>query len=305
MPAAPALTGARLALAVVLNVTVGVTWGATYSIARIVTEAGFHPFGMTLWQGLGGGIILFALCLARRRLPRLTPRHLRFYLICGLLGTAAPSAVWFWVAPKLQSGIVAITAALVPIVTLALALAFRVERFEAKRALGIGLGFAAMLLIILPETSLPERGMVLWVLVSLAIPICYSTENMVITLLRPPAMDTLALLCGMMWAAALIMLPLVTVSGGWVEVAGPWDEAHWFLLLLIVLNALSYGLFLELLRMAGPVFAAQEGYVITVAGIVWGILIFGESHSGWVWAAVAVMFSGFALVSPRSRDQAR
>ncbi|MSP82635.1 MAG: DMT family transporter [Alphaproteobacteria bacterium] len=295
------LSGRRLAGAIALLVAVGLTWGSSYSIAKIVTEAGFDPLGMTLWQGLGGGIALGFVGLVRRRLPPLRLTYLRFYLLCGFLGTALPSAVWFWVAPKLQSGIVAISAALVPLVTLALALAFRVERFEPKRALGIGLGLAAILLIVVPESGLPDPAMVGWMLLSLIIPACYAAENMVLTIMRPPRIDSLTLLCGMLLANGIIMLPVVVLTDGWIDLAGPWTSTHWYFALLVTVNAVSYAMFIELIRIAGPVFAAQEGYVITASGVLWGILVFSEMHSIWVWLAIGVMFAGFALVSPRRR----
>ena len=36
-----------------------------------------------------------------------------------------------------------------------------------------------------------------------------------------------------------------------------------------------------------------------VAGVAWGIVIFGEQHSLWVWAALGLMLVGLALVTPR------
>ncbi len=302
---APRLGGFRLAYAIALMLFVGVTWGSTYSIAKFVTEAGLHPFGMTLWQGLGGGLLLLVICLVRRRLPPLTVRHIRFYVLCGTLGTALPSCVWFWIAPKLQSGMVAITGAMVPLVTLGLALAFRVERFEPVRALGIVLGLGSILLIVLPETSLPDRAMVGWVVVSLAIPVCYSSENMVLTLLRPPRIDSVALLCGMLLTGAVLMAPVVAATGTWFGLGPPWSPAEGWFIVLILLNALSYFSFMELIRMTGPVFAAQEGYVITISGVLWGIYAFDEAHSGWIWLAMAVMFGGLALVNPRAAAQPR
>jgi drug/metabolite transporter (DMT)-like permease len=297
---APRLVGLKLAYALFLLFFIGIGWGSTYSIAKYVTEAGMHPFGMTLWQGLGGGVVLLGLCLIRRKLPPVTVSHVRFYALCGLLGTAVPSCVWFWIAPKLQSGMVAITGAMVPLVTLGLALAFRVERFEAKRAAGIALGLAAVLLIVLPETSLPDPAMVIWVVVSLAIPICYSSENIVLTLLRPPRIDSVALLCGMLLTGSVLMSPLVLLTVGWVDMSFPWDAPKAWFAFLIVLNAVSYFSFMELIRMTGPVFAAQEGYIITISGVIWGMIVFDEVHSPWVWAAIVVMFLGLALVTPRA-----
>ena len=46
-------------------------------------------------------------------------------------------------------------------------------------------------------------------------------------------------------------------------------------------------------------FAAQTAYVVTLSGVLWGIVIFGEQHSPWIWGALAVMLIGLALVTPR------
>ena len=56
------------------------------------------------------------------------------------------------------------------------------------------------------------------------------------------------------------------------------------------------------IRLAGPLFASQTGYVVTLAGVIWGIYLFGESHSAWVWGSVVVMMLGLALVTPRRTD---
>ena len=47
------------------------------------------------------------------------------------------------------------------------------------------------------------------------------------------------------------------------------------------------------------VFATQTSYVVTGSGVLWAMLLLGEHFSGWVWAALAVMLIGVALVRPR------
>jgi drug/metabolite transporter (DMT)-like permease len=128
---------------------------------------------------------------------------------------------------------------------------------------------------------------------------------MVLTLLRPPVMDSVALLCGMLLTSSLIMAPLVVATDGWVSLALPWTSVEAWFAVLIVINALSYFSFMELIRLTGPVFAAQEGYIVTISGVVWGMLVLDEQHSGWVWVAMAVLFGGLALVNPRWTRHAR
>ena len=42
----------------------GVLWGLSFSLARIVTAAGGTPFGVTFWQSVVCGVILLGLTLA-------------------------------------------------------------------------------------------------------------------------------------------------------------------------------------------------------------------------------------------------
>ena len=53
---------------------------------------------------------------------------------------------------------------------------------------------------------------------------------------------------------------------------------------------------------AGAVFAVQVSYLVTLFGLCWAMLFLGEAYTGWVWAALLVLFSGMALVQPRPRS---
>ena len=288
----------RLALSLALLLGSGGLWGLTFSLAKIVTEAGVHPFGLSLLHGALGAAMLLPYVLMRRGGLPLGRAHIRFYIIAGVLGTALPSLVLFNAAPHLPAGILAIITVTTAVITYAMALGLRIERFVGLRALGVALGFVAMLMILLPEASLPGPGMAAWALFALLIPMCYSAESVYVALRRPPVGDSMVLLCGMLLAGTLMQVPVVWAVDGWASLALPWTEIQWWIIALAVINTLSYLGYLELVRVAGPVFAGQEGYVLSVSGVFWGMVIFGESHSAWVWAAVAVMFGGVALIQP-------
>ena len=50
---------------------------------------------------------------------------------------------------------------------------------------------------------------------------------------------------------------------------------------------------------AGPVFASQTAYVVTLSGVLWGMAIFSEAHSLWIWLSLLLMMVGLTLVRPR------
>ena len=55
-----------------------------------------------------------------------------------------------------------------------------------------------------------------------------------------------------------------------------------------MLSGIAYTVLLHLIRTSGPVFASQSPHVITLAGVAWGLLLFGERHSLYVWLALAL-----------------
>ncbi|MFP6732063.1 MAG: DMT family transporter [Alphaproteobacteria bacterium] len=296
----PTIGGGKqtLILATAMVIIGGVIWGGTFTLAKLITESGVHPFGLALLTSLTGAAFLLPYSVIRHGGVPLARDYVQVYFIAGIVGTALPSSVLFYVAAQMPAGILAIIVSLVPLMSYALALLFGVERLEALRVAGTGLGFAAVLMILIPDTSLPDPSMALWAMLALIAPLSYSVENIYIAIRRPPKSNPFVLLGGMMGVASLILLPLVWVNDAWV----PFDVLIalplWWIPTLSLINIVGYVLFLELIVMTGPLFAAQMGYAVTISGVLWGIVIFGEAHSAWVWAALAVMFAGIAMVHP-------
>ena len=299
LPSSQALRAPVSAWAILL--VAGVSWGGTYSLAKIATQDGAQPLGVALWQGAVGAAILGIIETVRRRRLPLNGRHLAFYLVCGLLGTAIPSTLYFYAAPHLPAGVLAITLGLTPLLTFLGAVLLRLDRYAPGRLLGVMLGIAAVLMIALPETSLPERTASIWVIAALAAALSYAAENVVIAKFRPPGTQSLTLLLGMMSVATLALVPLVFATDSFVALAWPWGPVQWAIVGMAAVNVFSYWLFIYLVTATGPIFASQMAYVVTISGVAWGLVIFAERHSAWIWAALALMLAGVALVAPRDQ----
>ncbi|MEM7222402.1 MAG: DMT family transporter [Pseudomonadota bacterium] len=297
-PAHRAVFGAKFkAWAILLGA--GGVWGVTFSLAKIATEGGAHPFGITLWQAIIGCALLFLFDLARRRALPLDRQHLTFYLVCGLLGTAIPASLYFYAAPHLPAGVLSITIATVPMMTFLGAHILGVDRLSATRLLGVMLGVVAVMLIAAPETSLPDPASAPWVLVAVVASLCYAAENLYIAKRRPVGSDAITVLCGMLLVAALVLTPVVLATGTFTPLPWPWGPVELSVLAMSLINVVSYGLFVYLVTASGPVFASQMAYVVTLSGVFWGMVIYGELHSAWIWAALVAMMAGLALVKPK------
>lgn len=279
-------------------VAIGVAWGSTQLFSKIVVTAGHHPFGISFAAtALGAVVLTVAMVVTGRRLP-LRRSDLVFYGICGLVGTALPNSVSYFAYQELQVGVISIVMATVPMVTMLGALALRMERPEALRMAGITLGGVSVLLLVVPETSLPSPEQAIWVLLPVITSVSYSIENLYLARANRVDLDPMQVLCGLFWAALVLLTPVVAGTGSWMGL-GRFDQAEMALGAMTLAHLGAYGGFVWLIGRAGPVFAAQVGYVVTLTGVVLGMAVLGESHSAWVWAALATMLAGLALVQPR------
>jgi drug/metabolite transporter (DMT)-like permease len=123
--------------------------------------------------------------------------------------------------------------------------------------------------------------------------------------LQPAATKSLPLACGLLIASAITMVPVMAVAGSWWFFDGPFDTGHWAVVGAIVNTAAIYVLVFEILKRAGPVFFSTSNYIATLLGVGIGMFFFGDSHSLWIWAALALMFTGLFCVNSTGAPERR
>lgn len=279
---------------------VGSGWGFGVALVKFATANGIRPLGYLFWMALGAGCVAFMVCILRRNLPRYSVRHLRFYLLIGGVRLAGANVVFYTAIQHIPAGVMSVILGTSPIFTYAMSLSLRMEKFLLARLIGIACGLGGIVLFFAPSNSLPDPSMTGWVALGLCAPVLYSLANIFIERLRPAEGDSLTFAVGMLWAAALLVLPIALLTGQFHPI---WRGVTWAEIALFVhmaINGLAFfGLF-ELIRVAGPTYASQITYIVTLTGVMFGIVMFGEVHSAWVWAATAMVLGGVALVNMRS-----
>ena len=137
------------------------------------------------------------------------------------------------------------------------------------------------------------------VLLALAASVSMSAENLFIDVARPTGLGSLGLSCGRQLAAAVVLTPLAMGFGVLVPLFVPWGPLQWAATGMALTSAFAYTLLLYVIHRAGAVFASQTAYLITLAGVLWGMVLFEERHSPYIWAALGLMLLGLVLVRPR------
>ena len=277
----------------------GVLWGVTFSLAKMSTEGGAHPIGINYWCCLiGAAILISGSFIFRRPLP-LRRDVLIVCTVCGVLGSVIPGIAYFYAASHVSPGVLAITIATVPLMTFLAAAILGVERISITRLLGVFLGILSIALLIGPSASLPDRSAIPWVLLAVGAALCYTAENLFVAMRMPADVNVYTLVGGMFLVATIVMTPLVIITGTFEPLLWPFERAEWAILGMAAITVVAYGMFLYLVIYAGPVFASQTAYVVTLSGVFWGIIIFNDEHSLWVWLSLGVMMLALALVTPK------
>jgi drug/metabolite transporter (DMT)-like permease len=292
----------RFRFAAILAI-LGTTWGVTLPLTKIAVSTGHQALGLIFWQFVIGSFILGVIALVRWQLPVINRRTLFYYLMIGLLGTILPNSFSFVAIAHLPAGVIGVVIASVPMFTLTIALLLGLEVPSMKRGLGVLLGAIAVLLLIGPETSLPDPDKVVYVLIALVAPFCYGLEGNYIAKWAPQEVDPVSTLLGASILGSLIMGPVAVATDSWVELFVPWEGPEWALLFSSIFHVTAYTGYIWLVGVAGAVFSSQIAYVVTIAAVFLSALILSETYSVWVWSALALMMLGLSLVQPRADHQ--
>lgn len=286
-----------------LLLLLGVIWGTGYSIARFAMTSGVPPFAYSFWQSLGPAIIISIILFCRRsaQARQLSPKRMRYYLICGLTGIVIPNTTMYFAAPHLPASILATVVNTVPIIAYPLALIAGLEHFQWQRLFGIVFAVLGLMLIILPKASLPSPHMVPWTLTTLITPLSFAFCSVYIARFRPKGSDTFSLTAGMLISSTLLLLPLVLFTHSLYWFHWPLYAADKVILLEIILSSVGYLLFFQLIKIAGPVYYSLVDTVVVLTGLFWGYIIFNEHLNQWTSSAVIFILMGLLLVTQQQR----
>lgn len=271
-------------------------WGASFLFIKIGVEA-LAPLQVAFGRMFFGALVLIAVAVARReRLPR-EPRTWGHLLVAAALANSLPFTLFAYAEQHVSSALASIGNATVPLFTLSFALFLLPdERPTLRRGLGLGIGFAGVLVVLGAWRGLmagPDMAGMLLILVAAAsygLSGVYMRRN-----LSSTGYSSLALSVGQLVAGAVelgLVLPFATKMPAHVPLR---VFAAIFALGAFgtgVAYVLSYGL----IRLAGATVASTVTYFIPIVSIAIGVLILGE-HLEWNAPVGALIIVGGALLS--------
>ncbi len=280
-------------------IILGLGWGLSFTLGKIAITAGGTPIGLTFWQSLFSGFILLAYVFFRHGKIIIPKIMFLPILIITFLSVVIPNIIFYACVEHLDAGVLSISVSVIPLFTYLIALGLKMDKFKVRRVIGLITGFCALLILILPENSLPDKRDIPWVLLALNCALCYALENIYIDRLALQNFGPIRLVCAVSFVSAIITFLLSLVMDQFFIL----QPTNLYLFIstlgLGFISATAYSIFIYLIGRAGSVFSSQVGYLVTFFGVVWGIIILGESHSVFVWISLAMIMMGIFLVQPK------
>lgn len=280
-----------------LLLLLGTVWGGNASFSKALVADGISPASVVFWQTLGAGILLTCICCLRRTPPPRSAKAIAYYFAIGVVGIDIPYIAIVYVVHGLSAGYMSVVILFAPLMTYVFALLLRLERVQAMRLTGIIVGFAGAGALVIPQGSLPSAELLPLALLAFIVPASYGVSNAYAELGRPAGADNVALVTGTMFAAALGALVAALVDASFHPIWADFSKRDVILLLYALSMAVAYFMFYKIIALAGAVYLGQVGYIVTLTGVGWGVLFFGETTTLWLWIAIVIVGIGVALVN--------
>ncbi|OAB55063.1 hypothetical protein AY600_10300 [Phormidium willei BDU 130791] len=282
-----------------LVVLLGTVWGLNFSLVKFASQSGIPYTLLALLVILGNLALFYGLARVQAGGVALGRGFWRFYAGCGLLGYLVPFFLGLYAAPRIGAGPLAVVVALTPILTLALAGLSGDDRLTRRKAAGVALGFLAVLPLMQREAAALLGLFGLGLLAGLGVALIYALYHVYISRFWPAALSSAQVAFGESLAGAALIAPIHAAA--FEAAAVPTSLAtYWIVGALILFAGVEVLLYYTLVRRGGPVFVSQAGYLAVIAGVAWGMLLFGEPGTPALFLSVVLMVGALVLVQPRA-----
>jgi drug/metabolite transporter (DMT)-like permease len=274
-------------------------WGSTYTAIKVGVQY-LHPLLLGASRFLISGALMLAFCRMRGMKIFLPPRQLGWTAVIGLLLLGGGNIGLIFGEQYIASGLAALLVAVMPLYVAVISILLpHGERLLARGWVGLALGFAGLVALLLPGMRQGGGGQHQQAL-GCAIVLCCAFSWAVGSVLS----RELKLPVNPMIAAGWQMLIAGIASSLGGLVLGVWQTAHWTkaavasVAYLVTFGSLvGYTAFVWLLEHVPVPKVATYAYINPVIAVILGALLLGEHLVATEYAGMAAVVIAVAVVT--------
>jgi drug/metabolite transporter (DMT)-like permease len=220
--------------------------------------------------------------------------------VMGVMNNLVPFTLFVLAQGQITGALASVLNATTPLFTVLVAhVATRDERLTSVKAVGVGLGFAGVVVMMVGEDL---GGELLAILACLGAALSYGVAGVWGRRFKAAGVTPLQTAAGVVTCSAVLMTPV------WLGVDRPWalDWPGWSPVLAVVAlavlsSAVAYLIFFRILARAGAVAISLVTFLIPFSAAGLGWLVLGEQLEGRHFAGLALILGGLALMERAKR----
>ncbi|WP_461639746.1 DMT family transporter [Labilibaculum euxinus] len=275
----------------ILLILVSFLWGSPYILREIALESFSHN-QVAAFQVFFSFLLFIPLII--KNIRKLSKENILPLLLSGITGNIGPAYFFAKAQTQINSSVAGMLNAMLPMVTLLIAILFFKAGTSKKVIGGILLGFAGTLIISFSGNSFGSSyfwGVFYVFMAILSIAVSINIVSFSLPKLSGTEIASLAFLfvgpmAGIFLAFTDLSSPLASES---------LSKSALMLGLLAVLTFAGVILYNQLIKKSSHVFAASIAYIIPIIAIFWGIVIGGDHISIAQTASIFIILVGVHL----------
>ncbi|MCY6380070.1 response regulator [Hoeflea prorocentri] len=286
-----------------LVIAVGLVWGLTPALSRMASGLGSNPLGLAIWVNGIAAVFCLGIAAYRGKLPRLNCSQFMFFVYWAIIAGILQRMTTFVVTEHVEAAMLSLIVTLQGFMVFAFAAVTRMEKATPRRLVGLLVGLIGVSLVLLTRFDMSNGAQSAWLLFAMLLPLLFAVEALVLAGKRPEHVDIFASVGLMMGLSACMLAPWAYFSGDLMPLGPQIGQLEVLVVLMGIVGAGSLLLAFHLIATAGAVFYSQSAYTMTIAGVVWGMLLLNEELSALAWIAFAIIAIGMYLVEPKASDE--
>ncbi|GAB3302243.1 DMT family transporter [Hymenobacter tenuis] len=284
----------------VLLLVLATIWGTSF----ILMKKGLVVFSaLELGAARVSVAALLLLPFALKHIGKVERSRFKWLVLSGVVGTLIPAFLFAYAETKMASGLAGVLNALTAVFTLVVGAAFFGQKLTGLRVLGIGLGLAGTVVLMLLGGSggdaTPSGESNAWY--GLYIVLATLGYGFSVNIIKHhfhgiPALAVTGLLLLFIGGPALAYLLVGTqFLHKLATIPGAWTAFGYIALLATMSTAVAMVLFNKLIQSSTALFAASNTYLVPIMALGWGLLD-GEQFNLWHLLGMVIILISVAII---------
>ena len=277
--------------------------GLIPSLSRMSAGMGASPIGLAFWVDLLAVFLCAVVVLFKGQFPKLSRGDIAFFVVWAFVVGILQHISIFVLAGHVQATFLTLVLALEGLLVFCFAALMRFEKAAPRRVFGLLLGLVGVGVSLYQRMGGAGVEANLWLFASLFAPLLFAFETIAVATKRPEHVDPVCAVGIMFGFSTVMALVLSVTTGNFIAPSALFSPLGAIIAVLAIATVVVNITFFVLLKLGGGVFTSQKAYVTAVAGVLWGIVLLGETMSPLAWAAIALVLIGMYLVDSKTSDE--